>query len=348
MDPQLLGNALTPIASAVGHWQSAIFALGTPLFWMLAFIELGICTAFMIIDRDLPGFIDDLTRSVIGIGVGYILFQHAADWMRNGVIATIGYWGGLVGGIDPDSMSPDAILASGWGLASTLLQAMAHGHWLTMPISDLVILAAAAAVTIVFGWAAIMLLELLLESYVAAVGGSIFLPIGAFRFSSHVMAHYFSWVLSVAVRLFFTFSLLGVAASLVQGWSVELTNNASLITGNLTIPFQIVLESILFLMMLIHLPTFAGRMLVGAVMPSVGAAGLSASMAAAGSVAGGAVSSAFRGGSASGGGGGGGDVSQTIDKMLLETGGSSSGAGSSSDAPTAPLSPSSAPTQVLS
>jgi P-type conjugative transfer protein TrbL len=312
MDPTLLNSALTPIASAVGHWQTAIFALGYPLFWMLAFIELGIVAAMMIVNRDLPGMMDDLVCSVIGIAVAYILFENAADWMRNGVIATIGNWGGMVGDVDPNSMNPDGILAAGWGLASTLLKAMAHGHWLTMPVSDLVILLAAAGITVVFGWTAIMLLELLIESYVAAIGGSIFLPIGAFRFSSHVMAYYFGWVLSVAVRFFFTFALLGVAEQLIQTWSLDLNANVGLITGNLTIPFQIVIESILFLMMLIHVPTFAGRMLVGAVMPSVGTSGLAASMTAAGSAASDAgqavASAAYKA-----------TLGDLVDKLLLET-----------------------------
>jgi P-type conjugative transfer protein TrbL len=285
MDPNLLSNALTPIANAVGQWQTAIFALGYPIFWMLAFIEIGVVFALMIINRDLPGMMDDLVRSVVGIAVGYILFENASDWMRNGVIATIAEWGGLVSGMSVTSLSPDGVLAQGWTLASMLLSALARGHWLTMPVSDVVVLLAALGVTVVFGWAAIMLLELLLESYVAAVGGSIFLPIGAFRFSAHVTGYYFGWVLSVAVRLFFTLSLLGVALNLVQDWIGDLAVNGSFITSNLTIPIQIFLESILFLMLLVHVPTFAGRMLVGAVMPSVGVAGLAQSMEAAGSAA---------------------------------------------------------------
>jgi P-type conjugative transfer protein TrbL len=285
MDPNLLQNVLTPIANSVAQWQAAIFALGHPIFWMLAFIELAVVFALMIINRDLPGMIDDLVRSVVGIAVGYILFQNAADWMRNGVIATFAEWGGTLSGVSVDSLSPDGILAAGWGLATTLLKAMANGHWLSMPVSDVVVLLAAIGVTLVFGWAAIMLLELQIESYVAAVGGSIFLPIGAFRFTAHVMAYYFGWILSVGVRLFLTLSLLSIAQALVQTGAAELVGNFTLITGNLTIPLQILLESILFLMLLVHVPTFAGRMLVGAVMPSVGAAGLAQSMEAAGSAA---------------------------------------------------------------
>jgi P-type conjugative transfer protein TrbL len=312
LDPNLLSNALTPIASAVGQWQTAIFALGYPIFWMLAFIELGVVFALMIINRDLPGMVDDLVRSVVGIAVGYVLFENAADWMRNGVIATIAEWGGLVSGMTVTSLSPDGVLAQGWTLASMLLSALARGHWLTMPVSDVVVLLAALGVTVVFGWAAIMLLELLLESYVAAVGGSIFLPIGAFRFSGHVTGHYFGWVLSVAVRLFFTLSLLGVALNLVQDWTSDLAVNGSFITSNLTIPIQIFLESILFLMLLIHVPTFAGRMLVGAVMPSVGTAGLAQSMEAAGGAAAGA-------GKAVASAAGSFARHELIDKLLLET-----------------------------
>src|SRR5580658_304178 len=130
MDPNLLQNVLTPIANSVAQWQAAIFALGHPIFWMLAFIELAVVFALMIINRDLPGMIDDLVRSVVGIGVAYILFENATDWMRNGVIATIAEWGGQVSGMSVASLSPDGVLAEGWTLARMLLSAMAHGHWL--------------------------------------------------------------------------------------------------------------------------------------------------------------------------------------------------------------------------
>ena len=135
MDPNLLRTRLHRSPTLLAQWQTAIFALGYPIFWMLAFIELGIVFALMIINRDLPGMIDDLVRSVIGIAVGYILFQNAADWMRNGVIATIAEWGGRSAAYPSSSLSPDGVLAAGWALASTLLKAMALGHWLTMPVT---------------------------------------------------------------------------------------------------------------------------------------------------------------------------------------------------------------------
>ena len=116
-----------------------------------------------------------------------------------------------------------------------------------------------------------MLLKLLIDSYVVAIGCSIFLPIGAFRFTSHVIAHYVGAVLSVGLQLFFSLVILGIAQTLASGWIFELTANAGFITSNIEIPLQIAAEAFVFLVLLWTIPAYIGRLVVGAVIPGIGA-----------------------------------------------------------------------------
>ncbi len=281
MDPQLLQNVLTPFATGTSQWIGPILALGTPIFWMLSTIELMCVFAFMVVNHDLPGMTEDLVRSLISIGVAYILFINAADWMRNGVIGTLTEWGGLVSGFPVDTLSPDGILKEGWTLAHTIFTAVGFGTALRTPLTTIVIMLLALAIFAIFTVAAVMLLKLLIDSYVVAIGCSIFLPIGAFRFTSHVIAHYVGAVLSVGLQLFFSLVILGIAQTLAATWIIQLNVNAGLITSNIEIPLQIAAEAFVFLVLLWTIPAYIGRLVVGAVIPGIGAAGAGRLMAAA-------------------------------------------------------------------
>src|SRR5580692_2403847 len=281
MNPHILQNILTPFATGASQWIAPILALGTPIFWMLSTIELMCVFALMVVNHDIPGMTEDLVRSLIAIGFAYILFVNAADWMRNGVIGTLIEWGGLVSGFPVDTLSPDGILKEGWTLAHTIFTAVGFGTALRTPLTTIVIMFLALAIFTIFTVAAVMLLKLLIDSYVVAIGCSIFLPIGAFRFTSHVIAHYVGAVLSVGLQLFFSLVILGIAQSLVAGWIFELTTNAGLITSNIEIPLQIAAEGFVFLVLLWTIPAYIGRLVVGAVIPGIGAVGAGRLIAAA-------------------------------------------------------------------
>jgi P-type conjugative transfer protein TrbL len=281
MDPQLLQSVLTPFATGASQWIAPILALGTPIFWMLSTIELMCVFVLMMVNHDIPSMTEDLVRSLIAIAVAYTLFINAADWMRNGVIGTLIEWGGLVSGFPADNLSPDGILQEGWTLAHTIFTAVGLGTALRTPLTTIVIMVLALAIFAIFTVAAVMLLKLLIDSYVVAIGCSIFLPIGAFRFTSHVIAHYVGAVLSVGLQLFFSLVILSIAQTLVAGWIFELTTHAGFITSNIEIPLQIAAEGFVFLVLLWTIPAYIGRLVVGAVIPGIGASGVGSLMAAA-------------------------------------------------------------------
>src|SRR5580704_479203 len=281
MNPHILQNILTPFATGASQWIAPILALRTPIFWMLSTIELMCVFALMVVNHEIPSMTEDLVRSLIAVGFAYILFINAADWMRNGVIGTLIEWGGLVSGFPADNLSPDGILQEGWTLAHTIFNAVGFGTALRTPLTTIVIMFLALAIFAIFTVAAVMLLKLLIDSYVVAIGCSIFLPIGAFRFTSHVVAHYIGAVLSVGLQLFFSLVILGIAQTLAAGWIIQLNIKAGLITSNIDIPLQIAAEAFVFLVLLWTIPAYIGRLVVGAVIPGIGASGAGSLVAAA-------------------------------------------------------------------
>jgi type IV secretory pathway TrbL component len=171
------------------------------------------------------------------------------------------------------------------------------GTALRTPLTTIVIMVLALAIFAIFTVAAVMLLKLLIDSYVVAIGCSIFLPIGAFRFTSQVIAHYVGAVLSIGLQLFFSLVILGIAQTLVAGWIIQLNISAGLITSNIEIPLQIAAEAFVFLVLLWTIPAYIGRLVVGAVIPDIGASGAGSLVAAA---LGGGASAAVAGASGAG------------------------------------------------
>ncbi|HVN90980.1 MAG TPA: type IV secretion system protein [Candidatus Binataceae bacterium] len=284
-------DVLNQFATIVAQWQTQIFALGTPLFWSMAFIELGLIGAIAVLSHDITAIVEDLVRGVMAIAVAYWLFQNAADFTRHGVVATLGLWGAMAGGVPANSMDPQSIMVAGFGLATTLLNALGSAHWLITPVNDVVVLGCAIVIVICFGWTAITLLELLIESYIACIGGTMLIPLGVTRFGHHYIERYLGWVVSVGIRLWFTYAILGIGVQLVAAWSASIQHNSSLITGNLVFPIEAACEAGIYVMMLTRIPNYVGTLVAGAVTttfahamiaPTIQSAGQSAGAAAQG------------------------------------------------------------------
>jgi P-type conjugative transfer protein TrbL len=309
---QFFQDTLTQFANIIGQWQVQIFGLGTPIFWALAFIEVGLIGALAILRHDATAIVDDLVRVVIAIGVAFWLFQNGADFAKNGVVATLAVWGSMAGGVPADSLDPGSVMQNGFTLAVTLLKALASGHWLLMPVSDVMVLVCAIVISLCFAWTAITLLEVLIESYVACVGGTIFIPLAAMRFSYRFLEVWISWVISVSVRLWFTYAILGVGIHLVGIWTAQIQSNASLITGNLVFPIETAIEAGIFVMMITRIPTHAGRLVSGAVTSAFGEAMLGKTAAAAAQAAPQVAGAAARAVGQTVG-----DIGRTVNSMLL-------------------------------
>lgn len=268
MDPNFFTEVLNPFTLASANWIAPILALGTPIFWMLATLELCAVFTVMVVKHDLMGMVEELTASLIGIGVGYIIFTNAAAWGLD-LAQTFGILGNEVGGTG-FAMSPDGVMKLGLELATGIWSAVGYGTWLTMPLTSFIACLVGDLIFVIFAWVAIKLTMLLAEVFVAVIGGSIFLPLGAFRFTHQLVGAWINWIIGVGVQTFVTYLVLAVAFPLITNWVALLTGSFSLITSSWIQSMIILAQAFVFWMLVVQMPKQARMMVSGAVSPFTG------------------------------------------------------------------------------
>jgi type IV secretion system protein TrbL len=293
MDPTLLQEIITPLTAAISGWWATIYLVGLPILFMLSIVEFMAATAIWALRPDLGAIFDGLIRSLLGIALVYIIFINADQWMRVGVIGALGQWGSELTGLSPNALSPDGVLQQGWGLAQIILSSVGLGTGLRMPLTSIVILLAGVAIFVVFAYVAIQLAKLQIETFLGVVAGSVLLPLGAFRFTFHLIERYVGWILSIGLRLFIILGLLGLAGPMVIGWLAALTADSAFITANIWVSLKILAQAIVFFMLIQQLPNFVAGLVVSGVMAGIGEA--MGAMASVGAAAAGAGATAAAG-----------------------------------------------------
>jgi len=282
MNPTFFSQVIGPFTAQAATWTAPILALGTPIFWMLSTLELCIVFALMVVNHDIPGMVDDLMRSVIGIGVGYVIFENAAAWGHD-LSLTITSIGAQVAGFG-STLSPDGIMAYGYTMASTLWASVSLGTFLLQPPTTIICLIVGCIIFVLFVWIAITLLLLIIEVFFAVIGGSIFLPFGAFRFTQQLVGAWINWILAVGMQTFAMYLILSIAQPLIASWVSAIGGSitgapGSFIspipyTSNFLNPFLVLAQTFIFWALAVKLPLIMRHKVDGIVSPFVGVSGV--------------------------------------------------------------------------
>lgn len=282
MSPNFFSQVIAPFTAHAIAWTAPILGLGTPIFWMLATLELCIVFALMVVNHDLPGMVDDLMMSVIGIGVGFTVFQNAAAW-GFALVRTITGIGSQVSGFG-STLTPDGIMAYGYTMASTLWSSVSLGTFLLQPPTTIICLIVGCIIFVLFVWIAIVVLLLIIEVYFAVIGGSIFLPFGAFRFTQQLVGAWVNWILAVSMQTFAMYLILSIAQPLIAGWVSSMGvsiagppgsfTSAIPYTSNFLNPFLVLAQTFIFWALAVKMPLIMRHKVDGIISPFVGVSGV--------------------------------------------------------------------------
>jgi P-type conjugative transfer protein TrbL len=282
MSPSFFSQVMVPFLARSASWTAPILALGTPIFWMLATLELCIVFAVMVVNHDIPGMVDNLMRSVIGIGVGYTIFENASAWGFD-LARTISGMGAQVSGFG-STLSPDGIIAYGYTMASMLWSSVRLGTFLLQPPTTIICLIVGCIIFVLFVWIAVTLLLLIIEVFFAVIGGSIFLPFGAFRFTQQLVGAWINWILAVSMQTFAMYLILSVAQPLIASWVAAIGGSVtgspgSFIspipyTSNFLNPFLALAQTFIFWALAVKLPLIMRDKVDGIISPFVGLSGV--------------------------------------------------------------------------
>jgi type IV secretion system protein TrbL len=259
--PEFFQTIMGPFVNNTG-WFGSIYDFALPLYFMMATISLAFVMGYGMISRDAAGTAADLGRTLIGIGFGWVILNNA-DIIGNAIYNTFLQIAGSVGGVPAAALSPDGLMVWGAGMVGTMTEAVGFGTWLMHPAGAILILVIALLILIFFLIMAGILMVLIIEGFFAIVGGTIFIPFGAFHWTSAFLNMWLMWIMAVSVQLFFMYLVLSVGVNMEEGWAAQFAASQIFLTSNLWVAFIALAEALTFMFIALWLPLQARRIVYG-------------------------------------------------------------------------------------
>ena len=266
-------DVLTQFQTVTATWLGGLYQIGTSLFYMLATIELILVGITGTLRRDFDQLVIDLVRTIAGLMAMFTLFKYGPDWLQNGVILSFTGWASVAGHVPPSAMTPGGVMTQGFNLALILLQAIASGWTVFHPsatLNALLLLLSALIILVCFAIIACILLETLVEGYVACVAGTALVATSGTRFTWRFGEGYFGWAVGVAVRIFFLYLMVGVGIALTQSWAIDNTSHASQLMTNWYYGIEAAVEAFLLAVITARIPTKAAQIVDHTVSSTLG------------------------------------------------------------------------------
>ncbi|MCA8270394.1 P-type conjugative transfer protein TrbL [Burkholderia vietnamiensis] len=281
--------------SASSGWQSSLFDIAKGLFLKLALIEILWSGVWWVINRDEPDrLMSNVIKKLMGLMFFWAILLNFSTWIP-AVIDGFSTAGQRAAGIS--ALTPSTVLDTGLQLATGILNKVSFDIWssdgmltaLTGAFSALLIL---ISFTVIAG----QMLVTLIESYIAISAGVLFLGFAGSRWTTTFAEKYISYTVSVGVKLFITYLIIGVGQNLAGQWSTLIVDGMK---AKDYLP--IVGSSIVYMFLCWQIPSLASSMLSGAVSMTLGgAAATAASVGAAGAGAVGMAAASVAGAVAAG------------------------------------------------
>jgi len=266
-------DVLTQFQTVTATWLGGLYQIGTNLFYMLATIELILVAITGTLRRDLEQLAIDLVRTIAGIMAMFTLFKYGPDFLQNGVILSFTGWASVTGHVPASAMTPGGVMTQGFSLALILLQAIASGWTVFHPsatLNALLLLFSAIVILICFAVIACILLETLVEGYVACIAGTALVATSGTRFTWRFGEGYFGWALGIAVRLFFLYLMVGVGTGLAARWATSDLAAQSQMMTNWYYGIEAAIEAFLLAVITARIPTKAAQIVDHTVSSTLG------------------------------------------------------------------------------
>ncbi len=270
-----VGNKYRSVASG---WEGSLMSIAKGTFGKLATLEIAWFAVTNVLEHHDDPFriLAGLLKRVVGLGFFYAILVNFDSWIP-AIIQSFSQAGQAASGTG--NLTPSTILDSGIELATLLINSAPSVSMTGDGLGTYIFALLVAVITVVcFCVAAGQMLITLVESYICVYGGVLFLGFAGSRWTTTFAEKYISYVVSVGVKLFVIYLIVGAGESLVTGWGTGITEGMqcadylSVMTG-----------SIIFMFLCWQIPALASSMLTGSVSMTLGSVMATAgTMAAAG------------------------------------------------------------------
>ncbi|MDE2423810.1 MAG: P-type conjugative transfer protein TrbL [Betaproteobacteria bacterium] len=271
-------------------WMNQSISYANHLFSGLALIEfVWSGMHYLLKKNDLSDLLGAVTFKIISISFFYTLLTFSPQWFPL-ILSSFSQAGSSISGVS--TLSPSGVFNLGPQIANQIIMALgspslglqALGSYLFSAISAGL---AALIIVLAFAFASLQLLITLIESYLVIGGGMIMLGFLGSRWTLSFGERYLGYAVSVGIKLFVLYLIVGLGPSLTQTINQDL-QQAMLSAGTGSPPpgsfFTAAAISLVYGALCFMIPSLAATMMHGQPSLSLGNFGTSASFTGATSV----------------------------------------------------------------
>lgn len=255
---------LTDITQSYQHatngWHDYLFPVAQHLFGLLATIEIAWSGILWALNKtEIEPLWTEFLKKMLSLGFFYTVLIESQTWVP-AIIDSFMQVG--AGAAHITALYPSDVLDQGISVAASVMQPLLKAGLLHAGIGLIVGSITALIVAISFALIAAELVVSLIESYVVVGAGVLLLGFSANRFTSGYSSKYLSYAMSVGVKLFTLYLIIGVGSTLATGWG-----NLVVLGGvkNMTPFFEVIAGSLVFLYVTKAIPHKAESLLSGSV-----------------------------------------------------------------------------------
>jgi type IV secretion system protein TrbL len=222
-EPALAAGALDQIQqqyqTASSSWMNAAIPYANHLFTGLAALEFSWAgIQFLLRKNDLPEFLTSVTLKVLSIGFFFTLLTMAPIWLPL-IINSFTQAGSAISGTA--TLTPSGVFSLGPQIAGQIITVLGSPSMGLQALGSYFFSAITAGlsgliVVIAYAIAALQLLMTLIESYIVIGGGLLMLGFLGSRWTLPFGEKYFGYAISVGIKLFVLYLIIGMGPSMAN------------------------------------------------------------------------------------------------------------------------------------
>lgn len=245
---------------AANQWHAYLFPAAEHLFGLLATIEIAWSGLLWAINRsEMESLWVEFFKKMLTLGFFYTVLLHAEEWLP-AIIQSFVKVG--AGASHIAALYPSDILDQGISVASSVMQPLLAVGLIHSGIGLLIGGVTALIVLISFALIAAELVVSLVESYLVVSAGILLLGFSGNRFTSQFSSKYLNYAVSVGVKLFVLYLIIGVGSTLATHWG-ELVIQGGV--KNMAPFMEVMGGSLVFLYVAKNIPNKAESLLSGSI-----------------------------------------------------------------------------------
>lgn len=220
----IANDLLAAYNTAKDQWAATVIAQVTQLFWTLALVSVIWTGGILILRRaDIGDVLTELFRFVFFTGLFWWLLSEAPALVSDIVrdmrgIAVAARNQGAVG------FDPSRIMDTGFAIYFQVLDQSENWREVDVMIGT----ATGMAILVTLSLVAIHIVMLIVSGWILAYAGLVYLGFGGARWTSDLAIRYFKTVLNVAIQLYTSLMMIGVAQSYLDQYASNLSQGTSL------------------------------------------------------------------------------------------------------------------------